>query len=68
MIWIFLFIVAASILALIGYESYALANAYPGDTISEYFWYVSGKYPILPFFLGLIIGILAGHFFWQRAL
>ena len=66
MVYIFLLIVTASLLALIGYEVYALANHEPGDTISEYFWAVSGQYPILPFLLGVIIGTLAGHFWWQR--
>ena len=66
MLWVFLLIVTVSLLALISYEIYALANLSRGDTISEYFWAVSGKYPILPFFLGMLIGILAGHFWWQR--
>ena len=66
MVWVFLLIVTLSLLALVGYEVYALANGQDGDTISEYFWAVSGKYPILPFFLGVIIGTLAGHFWWQR--
>ena len=66
MVWIFLFIATLSISALIAYEIYAIANDQPGDTISDYFWAVSGKYPILPFLLGIIIGTLAGHFWWQR--
>ena len=66
MVWLFLLIVTLSLVALIAYEIYALANEYPGDTISEYFWQVSGQYPILPFFLGIVIGTLAGHFWWQR--
>ena len=68
MIWIFLLIVLASLIGLMSYEVFALSNAEPGDTISEYFWAVSGRYPILPFLLGLIIGTLAGHFWWQRPL
>lgn len=68
MVWVFLSIVLVSILAAVGYEVYALANQRPGDTISELFWAVSGAYPILPFCLGLVIGMLAGHFFWQRPL
>jgi hypothetical protein len=66
MVWIFLLIVTLSLLAIVGYEIYALANDVAGDTISEFFWHVSGKYPIVPFFLGLVIGTLAGHFWWQR--
>lgn len=66
MLGIFLSIVALSVGALVAYELYALANPYAGDTISEYFWKVSDDYPILPFLLGLIVGVLAGHFWWQR--
>lgn len=66
MVWAFLIICTASVLALLVYEIYAMANSHEGDTISEYFWAVSGQYPILPFFLGVIIGTLAGHFWWQR--
>lgn len=66
MSWAFLIIVTGSVLALLIYEFYALANGQDGDTISEYFWAVSGRYPILPFFIGIVIGALAGHFWWQR--
>ena len=66
MIEIFLVLVLVSVVSFSAYEIYALSNAQPGDTISEVFWQVSGSYPILPFMLGLLIGVLAGHFFWQR--
>ena len=66
MLEIFLVLVLVSVTAFSAYEIYALANEQPGDTISELFWQVSGAYPILPFMLGLLIGGLAGHFFWQR--
>ena len=68
MLWIFLAFGAAVVFAFSAYEVYALANAEPGDTISEYFWYVSRDYPILPFMVGLVAGVLAGHLWWQRPL
>ena len=53
-------------LALVGgllvYEFFALRNKCPGDTISEIMWTTTTKRPILPFALG----VLMGHFFWQR--
>ena len=45
------------------YEVYALLDNKPGDTISEVVWYLS-KRPLLPF----LVGIVCGHFFWQRPL
>lgn len=51
-----------AIVALLGYEGYTLINTTPGDTLSEAVWAVAGSYPLLPF----LVGILCGHFFWQR--
>ena len=51
-----------AIVGLLAYEGYTLANAVPGDTLSETVWAVAGSYPLLPF----LVGILCGHFFWQR--
>lgn len=56
--WIFLTLVLAACL----YELSALATKQPGDTISEIVWEISSKRPILPFALG----VLCGHFFWQK--
>lgn len=56
--WVFV----ALILAAFAYEFIALANARPGDTISEIVWTISAKRPLLPF----LVGVLCGHFFWQR--
>lgn len=47
---------------LLAYEVYALADECDGDTISEIMWATTAKRPILPF----AMGVLMGHFFWQR--
>ncbi len=49
--------------ALFGYEAVAIFNGIPGDTISEIIWNVAATHPIVSFLLGLLMG----HFFWQRA-
>ena len=56
--WVFVLIVLAAFI----YEFAALANKNTGDTISEIVWTVTAKRPLLPFLLGMV----AGHFFWQR--
>lgn len=67
MIRVLLIISLLAVVALASYEILALINKKPGDTISEVFWWVSPRYPILVFLIGLVIGVLAGHFWWQRA-
>lgn len=67
MIPIFLWILGLSIAGLLAYEFVALWNQHPGDTISEIIWAASQKYPLIPFLIGFIGGMLAGHFFWQRS-
>lgn len=57
--WIFLGLLICAFL----YEFAALYSARPGDTISEIVWAISAKRPLLPF----MVGVLMGHFFWQRA-
>lgn len=47
---------------LIAYEVYALTDDCDGDTISELVWAATAKRPIVPF----AIGVVMGHFFWQR--
>lgn len=56
--WIFLALVLLACL----YELSALVTKEDGDTISEIVWTISSKRPILPF----AIGVLCGHFFWQK--
>lgn len=55
---IFLGILAAALI----YELVAILNASSGDTISELVWTASQR-PLLPF----AVGVLCGHFFWQRS-
>jgi hypothetical protein len=49
------------VLAAVLYEGYAMFNGRTGDTISEIMWTLSTR-PLVPF----LIGVLCGHFFWQR--
>lgn len=48
--------------AALAYEVFTLADKCEGNTISEIIWTTTAKRPILPFALG----VLCGHFFWQR--
>ena len=43
-------------------EGYALRSG--RTTLSRYVVSASRAWPLLPFVLGLIIGVLANHFFW----
>jgi len=56
-------ILAAIVLALVGYEAAALSNAAAGDTISEVVWALDGRFGGI---VGLLFGIIMGHFFWPR--
>ncbi len=33
-------------------------------TLSRWVWTTSKAFPLLPFIVGLVVGILAGHFWW----
>jgi hypothetical protein len=33
-------------------------------TLSRWVWTVSKAFPLLPFIVGLTVGVLAGHFWW----
>ena len=67
MLWAFVGLLVASIGGFLLYEVLALANHQAGDTISEIVWHVTQHYPLVPFLFGLTLGLLSGHFFWQRA-
>ena len=58
--WIFWALVGA----LLSYEIFTLIcrDRYPGAMISEIIWRISTYHPLVPFALGLLMG----HFFWQR--
>lgn len=44
-------------------ETYALQH--DRATFSRYVWEISQAWPPLPFFVGLLVGFLACHFWWQ---
>lgn len=47
---------------LLAYEAWVLVTRQPRSTISEVFWDFA-RFPLVPF----IVGVLCGHFFWQRS-
>jgi hypothetical protein len=54
--WAFLFISFGVL------EGFALQTN--RTTLSRWMWTVSKAFPLLPFVVGLIVGVLACHFFW----
>ena len=57
------FTIVIIIIALI-YEAWTLMNDVPGDTISEAMWDIGKSMPAFPWLLGMVKGLLAGHFWW----
>jgi hypothetical protein len=51
---------AAAVIVLLAVESVALLDPSGGDTISEVFWGLAARLPLVPFLLGLI----CGHLVW----
>lgn len=45
-----------------GFEGYALATGH--ETLSRWTWELSKAWPPYPFFVGLLVGFLACHFWW----
>lgn len=43
-------------------ETYALARN--KTTFSRYVWTISQAFPLLPFIVGAVVGVLACHFWW----
>lgn len=57
-----------STMIVIGTDIYlATTGGFPA-TLSWWVWTNSVKYPIIPFAVELIIGLLCGHFFWNQEL
>ena len=44
--------------------SMVACNNVPGDTLSEFIWNIED--PRLTFWIGLGVGVVLGHLFWQR--
>lgn len=60
---IYLFLVVAFFA---GIEAYALHHG--KQTLSRLVWDTSKVFPILPWIVGAVVGILAAHFWWGGAL
>lgn len=63
-IWLWWLGITALLLG--GYETWAIATGQQGQTLSEAVWSASAEYPYLPALVGLVVGVLLGHFFWYR--
>lgn len=61
MIWLG---ITAAILG--GYEAWVIARGIPGETLSDAVWETTERYPYIPMWVGLFIGMVLGHFWWQR--
>jgi hypothetical protein len=53
----------ALVVLALGYEAATLSNDAAGDTISEVVWGLTDAYGGI---VGLLFGVLMGHFFWPR--
>ena len=63
---IFGVILLVAVVAVLGYEGYALFTAEEGDTISEIVWsYSCEGSAFVPVVFGIVMGGLAAHFFWR---
>jgi hypothetical protein len=51
---------------LIIWDIFLWKDGKPGNTISEAVLEFSRRNPLIPFAAGLIIGTLAGHFWWTQ--
>jgi len=54
--WILIFVSFGAL------EAYALSTN--RTTLSRWVWTASKAFPLLPFIVGFVIGVLACHFFW----
>lgn len=62
MSWVWLGWILALIVTFAILEGYALHT--DRTTLSRFTWRISKAFPAFPFFIGLIVGFLACHFFW----
>jgi hypothetical protein len=60
--WTVFLVVTAAVF--VGLEIVAIATG--GTTLSQYIWYLSKDWPLLPFVLGALVGAAAVHLFGQR--
>ena len=49
-----------------GYEAWVIAFDVPGETLSDAVWDWTVRYPYLPMWAGLFLGMVLGHFWWTK--
>lgn len=60
LVWVaWLLVLIVSFAAL---ETYALRTNH--TTLSRFVWIITHRFPLLPFIIGFVVGVLACHFWW----
>lgn len=62
MSWAWIVWIVATVVIFVALEAHALRHN--ETTLSRFTWNISQAFPALPFFVGLVIGFLACHFWW----
>lgn len=65
---VFGIIIGLSLFAIIAYDIFRAFEYGFNGTLSYWIYINSLQYPIIPFAIGFIFGLLAGHFFWDQVL
>jgi hypothetical protein len=60
-----LLVFAGLFIVLLGYDAYLFIDGGTEATISWFLYEASYEKPIMTFLVGNVLGILAGHCFWQ---
>lgn len=58
-----LLIIVGVFVAILGFDIYLYSDGVPGNSISQVIIHYSEKSMMLPWFIGLVMGLLASHFF-----
>ena len=62
MTWVWVGWLVVLVLSFSVFEGYALKKG--KTTLSRFTWTISKRFPLFPFLMGLLAGILAAHFWW----
>lgn len=60
--WVWVAWIIAPLIAFAIFEGYALKNN--RTTLSRLVWNATRAWPPLPFVIGVVVGMLASHFWW----
>lgn len=57
-----------SFVSILGWDAYLAYTGGFDATLSWWMYTNSIQYPIIPWAIGLVMGVLGGHFFWDQTL